>query len=188
MRIIQVLVLTIILGASSYTYADKVEGARGTAYGADHAFSLKAPAGWIVDTESGAQARIGLVFYPVGKTWSNSDAVMYARASPKDIKIQTIDQQVKLTLMDLQLHGSPNSKAEPVADRRISDNRIARIVFYSGDQWGNFEAVGYIDELKTINFLVLNARNRAAFETALPFFYDIIESYKSSSMTSVLLR
>ncbi|KAF0205774.1 MAG: hypothetical protein FD173_719 [Gallionellaceae bacterium] len=184
MRILSTLILAVTISTSNFVYAEKVEGARGTAhgYGSDHVFSLKAPTGWIVDTESGAQSRIGLVFYPVGKAWGNSETRMYAQAVPKSANIQTIDQLVKFTLSDLHTHGSPNSKAKSVASHQLSDDRIAKVVFYSGDQWGNFEAVGYIDEQDAINIFVLNARNRDAFDAALPVFYEILESYKFTSL------
>ena len=54
---------------------------------------------------------------------------------------------------------------------------MGKIYYYTGDQWGNFEAAGYIEEKKTINFVVLSARNKVAFESSLDAFRSILRSY-----------
>lgn len=159
-------------------HAEKAEGARGTAFGFDHAFSMKAPAGWMVDTESAADAGVGLVFYPVGSSWKDSDAVLYVRGRPKDLEVQTVDQQIDYTLNDFRSHGSPKYRVDSSAERTLPSGKNAKVVFYTGDRWGNLEVVGYVSERKTINFLVMNARSAAAFEKALPVFYEILESYQ----------
>jgi len=46
--------------------AEIVEGGVGLAYGKDHAYFLKAPPGWMLDTESGAEQGIFAAFYPKG--------------------------------------------------------------------------------------------------------------------------
>jgi hypothetical protein len=175
LRLTLVLLLAAISGAS---HAEKAEGARGTAFGVDHAFSMKAPSGWIIDTESAAAAGVGLVFYPVGKSWKNSEVVLYVRGRPKDIDVQTIDQQVDYTLNDFRSNGSPQYRVESSTERAVTSGRTAKVVSYAGDRWGNLEVVGYVAERKTINFLVMNARSKAAFEASLPVFYEILDSYQ----------
>jgi hypothetical protein len=159
--------------------AEILEGERGTAYGKDHIFSLKAPSGWLIDTESGSNRGLGLVFYPVGSTWKNSDVAIYVRGlSKKDSKYQTVNQLVEFTLQDFQQNDSPNYHIDSQEERTLLNDRKAKVVAYSGDQWENFEIVGYVNERKSINFLVMNARNKESFKSALPFFYEILDSYK----------
>jgi hypothetical protein len=171
-------IVTLMLTAFSAN-AEMLEGVRGTAYGKDHVFSLKAPSGWILDTESGSNEGSGLVFYPVGSTWKNSDVALYVRVlSKQDSKYQTVKQLVELTLQDFQCNGSPNYHIDSQEERTLLNARKAKVVAYSGDQWGNFEIVGYVNERKSINFLVMNARSKESFKAALPIFYEILDSYK----------
>lgn len=178
MNLLRLLLVLLLAAISSASYAEKAEGVRGTAFGVDHAFSMKAPSGWIIDTDSAAAAGVGLVFYPVGKSWKSSEVVLYVRGRPKDIDVQTIDQQVDYTLNDFHSHGSPQYRVESFTERAVTSGRTAKVVSYAGDQWGHFEVVGYVAERKTINFLVMNARSKATFEASLPVFYEILDSYQ----------
>jgi hypothetical protein len=155
-----------------------VEAARGIAFGVDHVFSLKAPVGWVVDTESAVSSGVGLVFYPVGKTWRNSDVVLYVRGRPKNNEVQTTDQQVEYTLNDFRKNGDPQYRVDSSTERSLPNGKTVKVVFYAGDKWENFEVGGYFEERKTINFLIMNARSKAVFDASLPVFYEILDSYQ----------
>lgn len=59
----------------------------------------------------------------------------------------------------------------------MPNGRKAEIYYYIGDKWGNCEAAGYIEEKKTINFVVLSAKNKADFDRSLEAFKSILLSY-----------
>jgi hypothetical protein len=61
---------------------------------------------------------------------------------------------------------------------KIDDQHTAKIYWFKGDSFGGLEAVAYIEEAKTINFVVLNARSAKAFQAALPAFTEIVKSYQ----------
>lgn len=54
---------------------------------------------------------------------------------------------------------------------------MADIYFYQGDQWGNYEAVAYFEEDKTINMIVFNSHSKSAFDASLAQFYELVSSY-----------
>jgi len=167
-----------LIALPNWVHAEKVEGARGTAFGKDHVFSLKAPQGWIIDTESAAGSGVGFVFYPTGTSWKSSKIVLYARARIKDETVQTVAQQVLYTVSDFKSHGSPNYKVDTQQQHILPNKKSVTVVSYSGDQWKNYEMVAYIEERKTINLLVMNAKSEEEFQKNLPIFYNILDSYQ----------
>lgn len=145
-------------------------------YGKNHAFALTAPKGWVLDTSSGVAERRYQIFYPEGETWSKSPAIVYSRARQKDDRIQTIEEQVADTLADFQ-PSSPNIKVAYQETIKVQHGKEAHVYYFTGDQWGNFEAAAYIDEPKTINFVVLSARTKESFLASLGTFEELIKSY-----------
>ena len=145
-------------------------------YGKDFAFAMTAPSGWVLDNKSGVSMGLHQIFYPVGETFKDSPVFAYSRARTKALQIATIDDLVAETLAEFKPN-SPNIAAKFSESLELPNGRQAQIYYYTGDQWGNFEAAGYIDEKKTINFVVLSARNKAAFESSLDAFRSILRSY-----------
>lgn len=173
------LLLALTLVSVVKSEAEIVEGSRGTAYGLDHIFSLKAPNGWFIDTESCASWGVGFCFYPTNTSLADSSVVMYARGvSKKDANYKSEQDVIEFTLNDFHNNGSPNYHVEMRSDHKIANDRNAVIVYFSGDQWGNYEAVGYLNEAKSINFLVMSAKSKEAFDQSVPAFYQVLESYQ----------
>lgn len=122
-----------------------------------------------------------MVFYPAGQTWKDSPVIAYGMSVPKDSQLRAVEDQVKRTVEDFRSNGSKEYKAEAKEELRLPDGKRAKIYFFRGDQWGNYEAAGYIEEETTINFLVYNSRYKSDFEKNLPTFYkSILASYKNS--------
>lgn len=157
--------------------AEILEEGTGIIYGKDHAFSLTAPKGWILDNESGVGQGVRAVFYPKGSTWAKSEVVAYARARPKTDKIATADDVAKAVVEDFHAHGSPKYEGQRVKTFKADSGREVVIYHFSGDQWGNSEAVAYFVEDKTVNFLVLTSRDAKTFADSLPAFEALAKSY-----------
>ena len=146
-------------------------------YGEDHAILLKAPAGWIGDDRSGRNQGLHVVFYPVGSSWKDSHVVAYVRVRPKDHRIQSVQDLVEDTLNDFRTSGSPRIRATKAPPLHTKRGREAQVYHFTGDAWGNYEAVAYFEEPKTINFIVLNARTKEAFERSLPSLQGLVHEY-----------
>ena len=157
--------------------ADILEEGMGIIYGKDHAFSLQAPKGWMLDNESGVDQGVRAVFYPKGSNWADSKVVAYARSRPKTDQIATADDAAKAVIEDFHAHGSPKYDGKRIKTMKADSGREVVIYHFSGDQWGNSEAVAYFVEEKTVNFLVLTSRDAKVFADALPAFEALAKSY-----------
>src|SRR5947209_3857870 len=64
--------------ASISVYAqEKYPG--GIVYGPKAAFNIGAPAGWVLDNESGSSQGLPCVLYPKGQSWADAKTIMYAK-------------------------------------------------------------------------------------------------------------
>ncbi len=151
----------------------------GMLFGANHAFKFTAANGWILDNESGVQQGLHMIFYPKGFTWATSPVIAYGRSVAKTRSTRTIGDQVKTTLDDFHQQGSPKYQSEVGEQLKLRSGRVAQIYYFSGDRWGNYEAVGYIEEERSINFLVFNARNKEYFDRYIPDFKSILLTYSN---------
>jgi len=153
-----------------------VEGT-GIIYGGDHAFSLKAPKGWVLDNESGVGQGIHAAFYPKGGDWADSIVIAYARGISKKEGLATADDAAKLVVEDFRANGSPKYEAKRGKTLKTDSGREAVIYNFSGDEFGNSEAVAYFVEEKTINFVVINSRDPKVFVDSMEAFELLAKSY-----------
>jgi hypothetical protein len=150
----------------------------GILYGDDHAFSFQAPPGWVLDNQSGVNQVLHVVFYHRDQSWADATVIAYARAATKDDIIKDIPSLVKFNVDRFHENGSPNYRSKFVKTIKTSDSkRNAHIYFFEGDAWGNYEAAGYIEETKTINFIILSSRTKNSFLAALTAFESLVSSY-----------
>lgn len=185
MKIISTLLA--ILFCHSVAFAIITEKGRGMLFGGDHAFFVSAVSGWMLDNQSGVRQGLHMVFYPVGNTWADSSVIIYGRAVPKS-GVPTVKSQVERTVQEFRKNGSPNYKGEKQPSLNIPEGKNVDIYYFSGDQWGNYEAAAYIEETDTINYLVYNARTKESFEKYLNDFYGIVKTYKNIYTSSSTLN
>ena len=67
MNLIRLFLMFVVLLPTS-VLANITEGGTGMIFGSDHAFCFTAPAGWVLDNQSGVQQGLHMVFYPVGQS------------------------------------------------------------------------------------------------------------------------
>ena len=132
----------------------------------------------MLDNESAVSQGLDAVFYPKGGSWEKSVVVAYARAIPRTKEINSADDAAKQVIADFHAQGSPKYDGQRVRTIKVGEKGEAVIYHFSGDKWGNSEAVAYFVEAKTINFVVMNSRKRKAFEAALPAFEQLVASYR----------
>ena len=149
----------------------------GIIYGKDHAFGLRAPKDWVLDSTSGLRDGLHAVFYPQGSSWGSGEVVMYVNVNHKgEAKQDSFEKLVADDIAAYKKH-SPNVKvteAEPLPTAR---GKKALVKYYSGDNNRNYEAVAYVDEDKVVVFLVLTSKTKSGFESSLPAFKELISSY-----------
>jgi surface antigen len=155
----------------------------GVIFGPGHAFSLDAPDQWVLDNESGSAQGLQAVFYPVGKSWTNAPVVIYAnvilKKNPRTENARTVAAR---DIADFRKK-SPTLKVTdaaplPTGDQVAGHPKRAIVKYFSGDDFGNSEAVAYIDESKVVVMLVLSSRKETNFQPALPTFAQLVRSYR----------
>ena len=162
----------------SQSHASITEQGRGMLFGNDHSFTFTAADGWVLDNESGVNQGLHMVFYPKENNWQSSPIIAYGRSlSAKNGN--TINSIVSTTVDDFKNNGSPNYKSEKQKEIQLTNGVKASVYYFSGDQWGNYEAVAYFQEKETINFLVYNSRTKAQFDMHLDSFYKIVHTYEN---------
>ncbi len=149
----------------------------GIIYGDDHVYSLTACEDWVMDNTSAVNQGLFCVFYPKDRTWANSPVVAYSKAVSKNDSLETIKDMVSNTIREFRQNGSPDSRVRYMKNIETRHGKVADIYFFTGDQWGNYEAVAYFDEGKCIPFIVLSSRAYEVFEKSLPNFESIVKSY-----------
>jgi hypothetical protein len=170
--------LLAILFCHSLAFASITENGRGMLFGADHAFFVTAASGWVLDNQSGVRQGLHMVFYPVGRTWSDSPVIIYGRAVPKS-EVPTIKSHIERTVEEFHKNGSPNYTGERQPSIKLPNSKKVDLYHFSGDQWGNYEAAAYYDEKDTINYLIFNARTKESFNKYLKNFREISLTYKN---------
>jgi hypothetical protein len=148
----------------------------GIIYGKEHAFTILAPQGWVLDNQIGVSLGLYAVFYPTGSTWKNSDVVMYIKSFYIDDKVTLKD----FIESDIQLFKSNHGQTLIVKNGesiQTGKGKVAEIRIFSGDKWGNFESVAYLQENKVIITIVLTSRNENLYLKSIQAFQELIESY-----------
>jgi hypothetical protein len=149
----------------------------GIIYGNNHAFSLTAPDGWILDNKSGVNQGLYAVFYKKGQSWKNAETVMYANtASLENPPHSTLDELIKYDTdnfkkqyQDLDIRDGNNIE--------LSNNKTAKIRYLSGKSYGNFEAIAYIDAGKNGIMIIMSSRSKEGFDNSLTAFQSLVKSY-----------
>lgn len=150
-------------------------------FGKNHAFKITATAGWVIDNENAVSQGIHMAFYPKQETWAKSPVIMYGRSIPTS-QMPNIKSIVDQTVRDFHRNNSPNYKSKKQNVITLPEGKKAEIYYYSGDKWGNYEAVAYIQEQDTINYLVFNSRRKDSFDKYLSDFYETVKSYQNVYM------
>lgn len=168
------LISALLLAAS---FGSIVEEGGGVIYGKGYAFLLQAPKGWMLDNESGVSQGSHAVFYPKGSSWKKSAVVAYANSRSRTKEIATADDAARFVVEDFQANGSPKYAAKRIKTIESETGATGVIYHFSGDQWGNSEAVVYFVEEKTINYIVLTSRDAKTFAASLDAFEELAKSY-----------
>ena len=149
----------------------------GIIYGKNHAFRLSAPKGWVLDNKSGVSQGLHAVFYPKGQSWKEAPTVMYANtASLEDDAHRTLEKLIEFDLNNFKKN-YPGISVTEESNIKIKENVVAKVRYLSGQTYGNYEAIAYIDEGKTGVMIILSSRTKEGFENSLRVFNELVTSY-----------
>jgi len=169
------LLFGILLLCSAPAFAQGPQpGGTGLIYGTNHAFTLTAPKGWVLDNEAGASEGIYAVFYREGESWKDGTAVMYVNTSGKADR--SMEEWIDEDILDFNTD-YPDLVVKEGNDILFGKVR-ALVRYYSSKSYGQNEAVAYINAGKTGVIIVLTSRDKAAFDKALGDFEKLVRSYQ----------
>ena len=161
---------------ASVSFAQVPAGA-GIVYGSHHAFMIEAPPGWVIDNQAGVPLGLYAVFYRNGESWQEGTAVMYVNtaspdsgraADPLCIFAEDSARFVRVT---------PTMRIVRAPSLQTHDHHVAYVRYFSGASNGRYEAVAYITETTVTPMIVLSSKTQAGFQSALPAFDQLVESY-----------
>jgi len=169
---------TILLIANSsfaqISTKDSLEEHTGIVYGKDHAFSVTAPKGWVLDNSSGVSQGLHAVFYPEGGSWENSTTVMYVNTASKEVTgNETIESLISYDSLNF-LRNIVNGEIKDLPNLITGDKKEARVL---GFIYSNFELVAYIDEPKIVSLITMTSRNEEDYKNSVDAFNELVKSY-----------
>jgi len=149
----------------------------GIIYGKNHAFGLTAPEGWILDNQSGVKYGIHAVFYRKGETWVNAETVMYANTASFEFNdVNTLEKLIEYDINNFKMNYR-NVKSSKGKDINLKGGKIAKVRYFTGDKFGNFEAIAYIEEEKIGVMIVMSSKTKTGFDNSLTAFEKLVKSY-----------
>jgi len=139
-------------------------------------FALAKPSGWEMDTNSPKNNNLPVVYYPSGQTWGNAPAVMYANSAINDCHT-SFEQFISNDLAEFKSN-SPNIVIKDGGTMTV-DGEKAIIKLFTGDTYGNSEAVAYLDNSGgAFISITLTSRTQRLFDETLPVFKELVSSFQ----------
>lgn len=145
----------------------------GIIYGDDHAYSVTAPKGWVLDNQVWADQGVFAVFYPKGSS-VQGDWVAYTQVmglNPKGLLACAIED------MKGMRQQSPNYAWKRLPDIQTSDKNTAIVFSTSGDSLGNAEYLAYIQAPTHVIFISAITRTPSNQDQLRPAFDSLVQSY-----------
>lgn len=168
------LLVFIIATVCSLPLFSKGKDSVGVVKGKDFSYSLKRPAGWVLDTKSGKKEGLSVIFYPKGQTWSASPVVIYTYVQPLDTAqelFRMINDDSRRMSMSI-----PKLRAKHLQPATLG-GRPLQVVHFLSEESRVFDAVAYMMEEQTVIRVVLSAKTMDDFKTGLPAFEESLQSY-----------
>jgi hypothetical protein len=177
MKPFSIIFLLILLGVSISVAGQKRDDTDAVILlGNNFSFSLKEPAGWVLDSEVAKQQGLQAVIYPAGSTWKDSVVVMYARVIYKDEAQPTIEKVISDDISDFMKLSKESTVADaPSIETRDKRKGISKIFYDAANK--NYESVTFIDGPKVVVILALSSRDKKEYEKAQPAFKALASSY-----------
>jgi hypothetical protein len=146
----------------------------GIVYGPKAAFNIKAPSGWVLDNSAGAEQGLPCVLYPKGSTWSDANAIMYAKIAGTDY--EDAGKFVAMAIKQMEkAHGKPKEKVDK---GKTGDGRPYFINEYPATKsYSQWERVAYIQLPKAVAYIVFSARDEASYRKNFPALNEVLKSF-----------
>ena len=139
---------------------------------------LVAPAGWLHDRDQSLHYNFNALA-PAGKSFADSDTVMYANAifRPRVPDSKTLQDFIKADHANF-LRESPGLSIAPAGDLKTADDMTALSWSLTPKTGGNWERVAYFEEGEYYMVFVISSRSEAGLREQMPSFERLVTGYK----------
>lgn len=142
-------------------------------YGKNWAFLFATPKNWNVACPVNDPSGVVVALWPEGTPWANAPGVMYVTVSQKDGF--SLEQFAEDELARFRKQ-SPKLQAQ-VAEAILLPNKTQALVReLTGDQFGNHEAIAYVNARTVYLIAVLTSRTEEEFKRLRPAFGEFVSS------------
>jgi hypothetical protein len=170
MKPIPIAIVFLLLGPTAW--AQNYPG--GIVYGPKAAFNIGAPAGWVLDNQSGADQGLPCVLYPKGESWSDARTVMYAKIA--STQFEDVGKFVAMSIKEMKdRRGTPRAKITSGKTRDGHDyfiNEYPATKTYS--QW---ERVAYVQLPRAVAYIVLSSRDEASYRKDSGVLQEVLKTF-----------
>jgi hypothetical protein len=146
----------------------------GIVYGPKAAFTISAPAGWVLDNSSGVKQGLPCVLYPKDSSWSDARTIMYAKIA--STQFTDVEAFVAKAITEMQkTHGTPKQKIE---SGKTSDGHPFFINEYPATKsYSQWERVAYVQLPGAVAYIVLSSRDEPSYRKDSSALREVLESF-----------
>ena len=163
----------VLLVLTSLIFAqEKYRG--GIVYGPKAAFKIDAPAGWVLDNESGAQQGLPCVLYPKGSSWADAKTIMYGKIA--STQFEDVDKFVAMAIKEMEkTHGKPKEK---IVKGKTGDGQPFFINEYPATKpYSQWERVAYVQLPKAVAYIVLSSRDQPSYRKDSGALQEVLKTF-----------
>ena len=139
---------------------------------------LVAPTGWMHDRDQSLHYNVNALA-PAGKSFVNSETVMYANAILRSRvpESKTLQDFIKADHANF-LRESPGLSIVPAEDLKTAEGTTARSWNLAPKAEGNWERVAYFEEGEYYMVFVISSRSEAGLREQMASFERLVAGYK----------
>jgi len=179
-RLLALLLVPFVVLASSSARAQRAASADQNSallYSDSTSFYVRAPLGWMLDSETGKTDGILAAIYRAGESWRTGQSVMYANL----ITLRSASESGFLagvaSAADDWLRRAGDAVITPLESIVAEDGSRATVKRFESPKQSAFEAVAYFHHGRAAPILVMTARSKKEFDRAFPDFVQLVKSY-----------
>lgn len=153
---------------------DKKEPDGTLLFGRDIMFSVRAPEGWVIDSESSAKQGVTAFFYPKGSSWNESVVFMYVNAVCR-CGSKSLEEFIDGDLKKFREH-SPELKVSDGPAMKLEGGQEVPVKHFNTGS--RVESVVYVGEGETVLIFVLTSRTQKDHDASMSLFNRLLSSYR----------
>lgn len=186
MRIIlsMLILASISLGAQATTPEHDQEPSGCVFDGEGFVWFVSAPDGWVLSCLAPEHSEVPIALWPTGSSWKTASVVMYVNPTPRSAPDRSVQSVITAEVARFR-RDNPTVTVTEAAAIETRGEGTAAVRHYTGDRWGNYEAVAFLDTEGPVAVVVLSTEREPEFTKAYPAFQALVTGITSVEATVV---